>query len=156
MTPAIFTCLRSQFPSVVSGTISSRGLERSTGNCCKSRSTWVSWLGGWAWLCSTQRRGGRGGGWFSFLQGPLKVSDGGLEESKGSGDLCELALREELHQGEISHCGPVTPLTPIQLAWAKLTNGFQIHYQINRRVQMWSKKHFNVADYDRNWYVYLP
>lgn len=29
MTPAIFTCLRSQFPSVVSGTISSRGLERT-------------------------------------------------------------------------------------------------------------------------------
>lgn len=112
------------------------GLERSAGNCCKSRSTWVSWLGGWAWLCSTRRRGreGRGGGPFSFLQGPLKVSDGGLGESEGSGDPRELALREELHQGEISHCGPVTPLQP-----AKLTNGFQIHYRINRKVQMWSE-----------------
>lgn len=35
----------------------------------------------------------RGGGVsFSFLQGPLKVSDGGLEESEGSWDVCELAL----------------------------------------------------------------
>lgn len=31
MTPAIFHCLHSQFPSVVSGTINNGGLERSTG-----------------------------------------------------------------------------------------------------------------------------
>lgn len=62
-----------------------------------------------------------------------------MEESDGSGDLPELARGEELHRGEISLCRPVTPLTPIQLARAKLTNGFQIHYKINHKVQMWSK-----------------
>lgn len=37
--------------------------QRPGENGCKSRSTWVSWLGGWAWLCSawvegSSRRGG--------------------------------------------------------------------------------------------------
>lgn len=53
---------------------------------------------------------GRGrGGSLSLLQGPLKVSDGGLEESEGSGDVCELALRAKLHQGEIRARNPAHP-----------------------------------------------
>lgn len=61
--------------------------QRPGENGCKSRSTWVSWLGGWAWLCSAWVEGSsrRGGWWirFSFLQGLPKVFDGGLEVSEG-------------------------------------------------------------------------
>lgn len=43
--------------------------QRPGENGCKSRSTWVSWLGGWAWLCSAWVEGSsrRGGGGFGFL-----------------------------------------------------------------------------------------
>lgn len=70
--------------------------------------------------------GGLGVGGGSFLQGPLKVSDRGLggkkRKSQGSGDLYEPFGENSLHRGVISHCGPVTPLTSIKLAGAKLTN----------------------------------
>lgn len=46
----IFTCLCSEFPSVVSGTI--RITQR--GNCCNSCSAWVLVIGGWSWLSAAQ------------------------------------------------------------------------------------------------------
>ena len=92
-------------------------------------------MGWWRWW-------GGGGGEVLFSSRPSQGfwrRAGRKKKGEGSWDLSELALGEKLHQGEISHCGPVTPLTPIQLAGAKLTNGFQIHYKINGKVQMWSK-----------------
>lgn len=120
MTSAVFTCLHSQFPSVVSGTISSGGLERSTGKCCKSHSTWVSWLGGWAWLCSARRR--EAGGWGLFFLAS-RASDGwrkAMAPRQRASSPFEISL-------PAARSRLVTGFQPAQV---KLTDKIQIRYKI--------------------------
>lgn len=110
VTSAVFTCLRSQFPCVVSGTISSGGPGGEAPGTAVSRAQ----LGFHDWeAASDYARAGWGGvqgrrsGGGSFLQGPLKVFlTAGCKGGEGSGDECES------HGGEIRHYGPVNPLHP--------------------------------------------
>lgn len=93
-----------------------------------------------------RRRGGRGAGWwevggFRFLsfKALSRFLTAGWKKARALGMCASSPSERSLTRVRSVIAGPVTLLTPIQLARAKLTNGFQIHYKINRKVQMWSK-----------------
>lgn len=102
-----------------------------------------------------RERGKEGRGFhFLSLQGPLKVPDGGLEETEGLW-ACVRAHRPEgsgFTGLRSVTAGPVTPLTSA-LAGDKALMDFRY---VTKSIAWFNcgQKHFNVANCDINWCVY--
>lgn len=113
--------------------------EKHGGNC-KSRLTWVSWLEGWAWLCSpTQRERER----VCFLS--FKPLFQGFWRRAGA-EARALGIRASSPSERCftrAGSGPVTPLTPWTNWLRQISDTLQNQSQGSNMVE----EHFNAARY---------